>query len=774
MMNVSRLKRFVFIIMVFTIYASRVSGPARADSFEIKNHQFMLNGKPFTILSGEMHYPRIPHQYWRHRLKMAKAMGLNTITTYVFWNIHEPEKGRFNFSGDADLSRFIRIAQEEGLYVLLRPGPYVCAEWEFGGFPYWLLTEKNMVIRSNNPSFLSSSSRYFKELGKQLEAQQADHGGNILMVQVENEYGSYASDKLYMAAIRDQILAAGFTVPLFTADGSSQMPAGYLPGVLPGLNGASGPELKSVIDKFQPGGPYIAPEFYPGWLDHWGEPFPKQNVESTAEAMEWSVKNQASISLYMFHGGTNFGFYNGANMGSAYEPHITSYDYSAPLDEAGRPTPTYNLVREKLINLLPAKSIPNVPAVNPIISIPKFELKERGSLFGSLPTPVKSENVMPMETLHQAYGYVLYRTHLQGPAQGKLALKELRDYAVIFVNGKQIGTLDRRHRQSSINMELISGDNQLDILVENGGRINYGSLLPDNLKGITKAVLFNEKELHDWQIYSLPMKSPEKLALDGKTGEFPSLFRGTFTLNALGDTWLDMRGWTKGAVWINGHALGRYWFVGPQQTLYLPAPWLKKGENIITVFEMLGNKSAVIEGITSPILNELVPETSQSKKNRPKLSSIPVPSVKYLRASGDFSNADNTQDVSFHSTKARYICFESLSSFDNSDYASCAELFLLDSAGDPMVRNSWKVVYCDSEEQMEEDGSADNLLDFNTDTIWHSVWSAGSSPHPHRVVIDLGGELEFSGFRYVPRPGQKPGKIKGYRFYSADEPFGAF
>ncbi len=593
-----------------------------------------------------------------------------------------------------------------------------------------------------------------------------DHGGNILMVQVENEYGSYGKDKVYMAAIRDQILASGFTVPLFTADGSSQMPDGYLPGVLPGLNGSSGPELKPVIDKFEPGGPYIAPEFYPGLLDHWGEPFPNPNPEATVEAMQWSVQNQASISLYMFHGGTNFGFYNGANMGGAYQPHITSYDYSAPLDEAGRPTNTYNLVRQKMKSLLPADTIPEVPPTNPIIAVSRFELREQGSLMGFLPKPLKSQNIVSMETLHQAYGYVLYRTRLKGPANGRLTLQELRDYAVVLVNGKQVGTLDRRKKQSSMDIDLHAGACHLDILAENGGRINYGSLLTDNLKGITKRVLFNEKELLGWQIYSLPMKTPNSLPLDGQRGSFPSIFNGNFSLDSVGDTWLDMRRWIKGSVWVNGHALGRYWFVGPQQTLYLPAPWLKKGENQITVFEMLVSKSASVEGVSTPILNQLIPEAALMKKNRLKLSNTPIPLESDLKSSGEFSNEDDIQNIKFATTKANLVCFESTSSFDGTSYASCAEFFLISGGGEPLPRNGWKVIYADSEEDSQEDGSADNLLDGDLSTIWHSVWSSPNTVHPHRVIIDLGGEREFTGFRYVPRDGKKPGKIKGYRFYA--------
>lgn len=762
--------------------ASAAVPPASAHRFEIAGGKFLLDGKPFVIVAGEMHYPRIPRAYWRHRMRMAKAMGLNTIATYVFWNVHEPEKGRFLFRGDADLAAFVRTAREEGLYVILRPGPYVCAEWEFGGFPYWLLTETTdgkpggqpIRIRSRDEKFLQYASRYLKRVGEQTASLQADRGGNILMVQVENEYGSFESDKVYMGRIRDAVRAAGFTVPLFTADGPSQMPAGHLDGVLPALNGVVGPEVIKVIDGFQKGGPYFAPEVYPGWLDHWGEPFYRSNPTSGAKALEWFVRNGHSISLYMFHGGTNFGFFNGANYGASFEPHTTTYDYSAPLDEAGRPTEQFRKMRETLQSLLPSQPIPDVPATNPVISIPRFALERRAALFSTLPHYIASERPLTMEQVDQAYGYILYRARVKGPIHDRLTVRSVRDYAIIYANGRRLGVLDRRRKQQSIDLDLPGAECTLDILVENGGRINYGGQLRDNRKGITEAVLLGDSEVRGWQIYSLPMSNPDITAADTATSEGPILYGGQFEVDAPGDTFLDMRGWTKGAVWVNGHALGRYWNIGPQQTLYVPGPWLKSGVNRITVLEMLDTGAASVEGLKEPVLDQLVPEPPiAGHPARPRLAVKPTPTEAELAAAGEFPKGEADTTVRFARKQARYICLESLSAQDASDWASCAELYLFGPDEQSLPRGRWRILYADSEEDAGEDGAADNMIDEDVATIWHSLWSRPYPGHPHRVVIDLGEERAVTGFRYVPRSGDKPGKIARYRFYTSLTPFGA-
>lgn len=754
--------------------------PAVGRSFAIEGGLFVLNGKPFQIIGGEMHMSRIPRDYWRHRLKMARAMGLNTIGLYIFWNIHETEKGQFDFRGPNDVAKFCRIAAEEGLWITLRPGPYVCAEWDFGGFPYWLLTEPGCVVRSNNPVFLKYSARYLAELGKQLAPLQADRGGNILMVQVENEYGSYGSDKAYMAAIRDQIRRAGFTVPLYTADGSSQMPAGSISGALPGLNGADSPSLVDVIKKFAPDGPFYCPEWYPGWLCHWGEKFPRSNTASDVAAFEAYLRNKHSINLYMFHGGTNFGFWNGANYGGRYEPHITSYDYDAPLDEAGRATDEYMKMRDAVARH--AGPLPAVPPANPVIKFDEIDMEPAGSLvdFAAKQPSVTAAVPMPMENLGQGYGFTLYESRLTGPKSGVLTVTDVRDFAVVMLDGATVGTLDRRRKESTLQIEVPSTGAQLQILVENGGRINYGGELLNNFKGITKSVTFEGDEVRNWKMTPLPFRRVPQV-VNFPTRLAPSFRRGAFTIQKRGDTWLDMRGWGKGVVWVNGHNLGRYWAIGPQQTLYLPGCWLKVGRNEIVVLELLdhdggelSHTSNLIGGLDHPILDQPRQEPPlRSRSPRPSFTVNPSPQESDRVVGGEFEDKPGAKDVAFKPRLARYIALKSLSALDGSNYASCAELIALDQEGKQIPRSKWRVIYADSEESAAEDGNAQNTLDSDLDSIWHSEWSQSQPKHPHLIVIDMGADVEIGGLRYVPRPGARPARIKAFAWYLSREPFGA-
>jgi beta-galactosidase len=577
-------------------------------TFTIGDSDFLLDGKPFQIKAGEMHPGRIPHQYWADRLKMAHAMGLNTVSIYVFWNQHEPREGEFHFTGDTDIARFVRLAQKEGLWVILRPGPYCCAEWEFGGYPWWLLKEHDLKVRSQDPRFLAAAQTYMKKLGQQLAPLQITHGGPIILVQVENEYGSYGSDHAYMDKIRDMDRAAGFDVPFFTADGGGSMMAnGRLPGVLPGLNGGGGPDIMKQIGRYRPTGPWFVPELYPGWLDHWGEPHAQVGVSDVVGETEWNLTNHVSFCYYMVYGGTSFGFMNGANYGGHFQPQPTSYDYDAPMDEMGRPTKKFFALREALAKHPgPGETLPDVPATTPVIEIPKIELTESASIFDNLGAPVKSEKPLSFEDLDQGYGYVLYRTKISGPVDATLKINKLRDYAVVCVDGKRVAALDRRHNQDATRLNITGESATLDILVENGGRINYGGRLPDNRKGITESVMLGDRELTGWEMYKLPFDSVSWLHFGSTPASAaPAAHRGTFKLSQLGDAFLDMRGWGKGIVFVNGHNLGRYWQIGPQQTLYLPGVWLKKGRNEIEVFELLKDDVHSLAGIKSPILDQL-------------------------------------------------------------------------------------------------------------------------------------------------------------------------
>ncbi|MGA2747754.1 MAG: beta-galactosidase family protein [Verrucomicrobiota bacterium] len=600
--------RLLALSAIGLILACRLPAAPAHSTFAIGDSEFLLDGKPFQIKAGEMHPARIPRQYWADRLRMAHAMGLNTVSIYVFWNRQEPQEGQFDFKGDADVARFVRLAQKEGLLVILRPGPYCCAEWEFGGFPWWLLCQSGMKVRSQDPRFLAAAAAYMNRLGEELAPLQITRGGPIILVQVENEYGSFGADHSYMAKIQEMDRAAGFEVPFFTADGGGTMMAnGHLPGVLPGFNGGSGPDIMKEIGRYRPSGPWFVPELYPGWLDHWGEPHAHVDISGPTRETEWMLTNNVSFSYYMIYGGTSFGFMNGANYGGHFQPQPTSYDYDSPMDEMGRPTEKYFALREVLARrLAPGETLPQVPASTPVVEIPKIELPGSASIFDNLPAPVRSRKPLSFEDLGQGYGFVLYRTRIAGPVEASLTIHELRDYAVICVDGRRAAVLDRRHDQEAAGLNVTAASATLDILVENCGRINYGERLTDNRKGITESVSLGGRELTGWEMYKFPFDRVSWLKF--KTAPMaaaPAVHHGTFVAPQIGDTFLDMRGWGKGIVIVNGHNLGRYWHIGPQQTLYLPGVWLNKGRNDIVVFEELKDGVDSLGAIKTPILSQL-------------------------------------------------------------------------------------------------------------------------------------------------------------------------
>lgn len=606
------------LVLTFALAGSR---PARSQqhTFGLGDSTFMLDGKPFQILSGELHYTRIPDAYWKDRLEKARAMGLNTVAVYCMWNAHEPTPGRWVFSGNEDIARFVRLAAEEGLWVIIRPGPYVCAEWEFGGYPWWLLRGDSIQVRSRDPRFLARARDYLLALGKQLAPLQITHGGPVIMVQVENEYGSYGKDTAYERQIAHDLREAGFTVPLYTADGDWLFKNAALPGILPCANGESDPaKLKKLVDAYHDGhGPYFVSELYPGWLDHWGEAFKRVPTAQVIGETRRLLAAGVSINFYMWHGGTNFGFMNGANYNKAHpiQPDITSYDYDAPLSEAGVPTEKYRALRNLLSHYQhPGTTLPPIPQTRPAIRLPVIRLTRSGDIWkllggSSVTATVRSTDPRPMEALGQGYGYTLYRTMLPEGGTGLLKIAGLRDYARIFVDGKPAGTLNRMLGRDSLHITSERGS-RLDILVENLGRINYGAELPFNHKGITGQVSWRRAPLRGWTMYSLPFKTVP--VLTGKTGPrdggIPTLYEGSFQLDKTGDTFLDMRPWGKGFVFVNGHNLGRFWHLGPQQTLYLPGCWLRRGINTVTVWDLDGGSHESLTTVAGPILDALQAE----------------------------------------------------------------------------------------------------------------------------------------------------------------------
>jgi beta-galactosidase len=578
-------------------------------TFALGDSTFLLDNKPFQMISGEMHCARVPKEYWHHRMKMAKAMGLNTIGTYVFWNAHEVVPGKYDFSGNNNIGEFVKAAQQEGLWVVLRPSPYACAEWEFGGYPWWLLKDSNLKVRSKDSRFINAYTRYINQLAKQLAPLQVTHGGNILMIQIENEYGSYSDDKSYMDLNRKIFRNAGFDGVLFTCDGADQMPKGYLPGYLPAVNGLDDPaQVKQLINKYHNGkGPYYIAEWYPGWFDDWGKKHATVPADESAKKLDKILTAGVSINMYMFHGGTTRGFMNGANMNQSnpYSPQVSSYDYDAPLDEAGNATPKYYKFRDVISKHLPAgQELPPVPQSKPTMAISNIKLNGYANVFNYLPQAITSKIPLSFEDLNQAYGFVLYRTSIS--KSGLLKLKELRDYAIVYVNGKRIATLDRRLKQDSVQLQNVKANTTLDILVENTGRINYGPFLTDNRQGITKYVTLNNTKVYNWKIYRLPFSNLQsfKYRSQSLTNTQPGLYKGTFTLNNVADTYLDMHDFGKGFVFLNGHNLGRYWQIGPQQTLYVPASWLKKGINEVVIFDQLKSGHRQLKALNHSILNQ--------------------------------------------------------------------------------------------------------------------------------------------------------------------------
>lgn len=580
-------------------------------TFEIKDAQFWLDGQPFRILAGAMHYFRIPPEYWEDRLYKLRAMGLNTLETYVAWNLHEPRPGEFNFEGGLDVVKYIQLAAKQGLQVIVRPGPYICSEWDFGGLPAWLLKDPAMQVRCSYPPYLQAVDGYLDALLPQLIPLQISNGGPVIAMQIENEYGSYGNDKVYLRHLERGMRARGVDCLLFTSDGEmgTQLEAGTLPDIYKTVNFAYQPALAfERLQAFQPGYPLMCTEYWTGWFDHWGEPHHIRPAEEAAATLDEMLAAGASVGLYMFHGGTNFGFMNGANLdGEAYLADVTSYDYDAPLNEAGDPTPKYFAFRQVIGKYARLPDLP-LPKAAPRLALGAVELTGRLGLFEALDqlaSPVRSPVPEAMEALDQNYGLVLYRTRLPlSQPEATLTLRQLHDRAQIFVNEQPVGVLERSSPDPSLPLVIPPGGAQLDILVENMGRVNSRWGLMDR-KGILGGVLLGPHFLFDWMIYPLPLSDLSHLSFgsDEKTNG-PAFYCGSFEVEKPGDTFLALPGWTKGIAWINGYNLGRYWNIGPQRRLYLPAPLLRSGENQIIILELHETANRAVELCDQPDLGE--------------------------------------------------------------------------------------------------------------------------------------------------------------------------
>jgi beta-galactosidase len=569
---------------------------------------FELDGKPFQIVSGAIHYERVPRVYWRDRLRKARAMGLNTVETYVFWNFHETSPGVFDFSGQKDVAEFVREAQQEGLWVILRPGPYACAEWDFGGLPAWLLREPGMVVRSSNPLFMAAATRWMHRLGQELAPLQSANGGPILAVQVENEYVSFGTDSAYMHGVKQMLLDSGFDrAMLYTADGAGQASKSLLPELPAAINfGSLFTSAKSQFDelaKSRPNGPKMSGEFWDGWFDHWGEKHHTTDAAAEAADLKWMLERGYSVNLYMFHGGASFGWMNGANIDDGkYGPTVTSYDYDAPVSESGELKPKFFLFRDA-IRAATGKTPPAPPAPLPVSALAPVKLERAVSIWDTLPKPIESEQILSMEDVGQSYGYILYRTTIGQAQNAELRIDELHSYAQIYLDGALAGTLDRRLGQSTQPVHVTRANTRLDILVENSGRVNFGREFPNERAGITHRVALGDAVLTGWEIYPLPMSEVSSYHFAAGACSGACFYRAAFQVDEPADTFVDARELGKGEVWINGQPLGRFWNIGPQRTLYLPAPWLKKGRNEIVVFDLSGQAGRTVPFLAKAILD---------------------------------------------------------------------------------------------------------------------------------------------------------------------------
>ena len=573
-----------------------------ARTFEIRE-TFYLDGEPFQILSGSIHYFRIVPQYWRDRLEKLKAMGLNTVETYIPWNIHEPKKGQFNFEGIADVAEFVRLAEELGLYVILRPSPYICAEWEFGGLPGWLLAEDGMQVRSSSPAFLEQVKEYYKVLLPILKPLQITEGGNVILMQVENEYGYFADDKAYLETMRDLFRQGGITVPLITSDEpkDESIMGGQVEGALPTGNfGSKTRERFEVLKKFTQGGPLMCAEFWVGWFDHWGNGgHMTGNLEQSAQDLEDMIR-LGHVNIYMFIGGTNFGFMNGSNYYSQLSPDVTSYDYDAVLTEAGDLTEKFYRYQDIIRRVTGETARKGLPVPIPKKAYGRAEVKRKVGLMQSLPglsAPVNSLQPQSMERLGQSYGYILYTSPVRNERRlEKIRLWDANDRANIFLGEERLLNLYDHELEAEHMLDKAAKEGEeIRSLVENMGRVNFGPRMNGQRKGIDGCVQINGHMHTGWKQYTLPLDNLDRLDFAaGYTPGMPAFYEFELMVEEPADTFVELEGWGKGCIFLNGFNLGRFWEIGPQKRLYVPGPLLKKGNNQFIVFETEGKTSGEI------------------------------------------------------------------------------------------------------------------------------------------------------------------------------------
>ena len=780
----------LLIIALFAIFPLFAS----AGDFTVGNKTFLLNGEPFVVKAAEIHYPRIPRPYWEHRIRMCKALGMNTMCIYVFWNLHEQREGVFDFSGNNDVAEFCRLAQKNGMYVIVRPGPYVCAEWEMGGLPWWLLKKKDIRLRERDPYFMERVKIFEQKVGEQLAPLTIQNGGPIIMVQVENEYGSYGEDKPYVSEIRDCLRGIyGDKLALFQCDWSSNFEKNGLDDLVWTMNfgtGANIDEQFKRLKELRPNAPLMCSEFWSGWFDKWGANHETRPAKDMVEGMDEMLSKGISFSLYMTHGGTSFGHWAGANS-PGFAPDVTSYDYDAPINEYGATTEKFfqlrNMMQKYSKTRLPA--IPARPAN--MISIPAFELRERADILLGADSLVMNSQLRTMEELNQGWGSMVYITTLpEIDTQSVLTVNDCHDFAQVFIDSVYIGKIDRVRNEKSLLLPAVRKGQELKILVEAMGRINFGRAIKD-YKGITESVTLSvDKDGHElvwnlkrWNIFTIPdsyaaackaLDTAKRDSLTRMMFKGSGYYRGYFNLKRVGDTFLNMEAFGKGQVYVNGYPVGRFWSIGPQQTLYVPGCWLKKGRNEVVVLDVVGpsakayyfskdNKrlSPWLFGQNSPELNKLNVEKSRTHNDpasKPDLNSA-TPA-----AEGTLQAGNGWQTVRFGAPKTgRYLAVQVLSTHDGKDVASIAELYAVNADGARLSREPWTVRYADSEEIKRGNNTADKSFDLQESTYWRTEKGVAL---PHLVVIDLGSEQTISGVDYLPRAEEgAPGSVKDYKIF---------
>ena len=797
-------------------------------TFTTGDKTFLLNSEPFIVKAAEVHYPRIPRPYWEHRIQMCKALGMNTLCLYVFWNIHEQQEGVFDFTGNNDVAAFCRLAQKNGMYVIVRPGPYVCAEWEMGGLPWWLLKKKDIRLRERDPYFMERVKIFEEKVGEQLKPLTIQNGGPIIMIQVENEYGSYGEDKPYVSEIRDCLRSIyGKELSLFQCDWSSNFEKNGLDDLTWTMNFGTGANIDDQfrrLGELRPNAPKMCSEFWSGWFDKWGARHETRPAKDMVDGMDEMLSKGISFSLYMTHGGTSFGHWAGANS-PGFAPDVTSYDYDAPINEYGQATPKFWELR-KMMQKYSDKKLPNVPkAPMPIVTVPKFELTEFAPLFNGFDyrytwwdheEEAHGDRPKTFEELDMGWGMVLYTTRLPQIDDVKVEgvtmypndeytctlNLDAHDFAQVFIDGKYIGKIDRVKNEKSLTLPAIKQGQELQILVEGMGRINFGRAIKDFKGLVSKPTITAELHSHlggvdktevtftpnQWECMRIPddyevaVKAFEKQKTMPTTREELNepvigrgyryardsdelifgrgYYRGYFNLSKVGDTFLNFETWGKGQVYVNGHAMGRIWSIGPQQTLYVPGCWLKKGKNEIIVLDVVGPREAVVWGQAEPELNKLQLEKSNKHNNigdKPDLNSQqPI-------ANGQFKAGNGWQTIQFgKSAKGRYLAIECLSTQKDNDRVAIAELYLQGQDGKRLSRESWTTKYANSEEE-NGNHTGDKVFDLQESTYWQTEKSASA---PHLLVIDLGSEQTVKALEYLPRAEQgAPGSIKDFKVY---------